>query len=350
MRTEAARVGIVGGGRWARVLAEEIDCYLPAGSSLTLCSVSNPSSWEQWAQRRRSRPVSLVSSWGKFLESDSISHVLIARKAADHAQTVIECLAAGKEVFVEKPFCTTRYECRQLLDAVGNKSCTVGYVLLYAPGIRKFAAECVRRGSIRRITILWTDPVAEVRYGQQKKHDQTLSVMQDVFPHAWSIVRLFDPVTDLRMINGTSLDRRGEVAFLSLEAGRCKVNVFCARGQQARARQIFVDADTFTAHLDFAEEPGRVSLNGVPASNAIGQHGALRAEIAAFLAGPGSSGYNPRSEILNSAETVLIPLDALSHLSSRAPSLSEFLHAGDPCSAELICALRRYITTASGLL
>lgn len=346
-RESGDRVGIIGGGRWARVLAGELDLCLPANCPITVYSERNPASWDAWIRDHETRRTVVAHSIAAFLHEHSISHVLIARKAWQHAQTIIECLAAGKHVFVEKPFCTTRAECRRLLDALGNRSCTVGYVLLYSRSLQHFVAECRKLGEVQSIGILWADPLEDFRYGESKLRDETLSMMQDVFPHIWSIVRTFDPEATLRLESAVSLDRRRDVEYLRLSCGDCQINAVCARHQEARARQVFVRAAKGTAFFDFAAEPGYFVLNGSVMKSPVAAFGPLRAEILAFLDGPASADYRSLSELKHSTETVLIPLRALrSSPCSRMPK-SELALIGDTLPRQFTEAVRRHITTVN---
>lgn len=346
MTPEVVRgVGIVGGGRWARVLADVLDSCLPPESSLALCSVSNPPAWESWIRERDTRRLFRRFTFPSLLEDETVSHVLIARRAANHADTCLACLDLGKTVFVEKPFCTTREDCDRLLDRTRARPCTVGYVLLYASGLQQFAAECRNRGPVRSIAIVWTDPLAELRYGELKRHDPTLAITQDVFPHAWSIIRTFAPDAHLRLESNVTLGQRQEVASMRLQAGECEVSLICARGQQARCRQLFVRGDSFTAHYDFTAEPGSPSVNDMPLRLSPGAHGPLRTQITAFLRGPAFVGYNSLSLLENSTETVLLPLEVSSNLRNGRMPRSELSRLRSGHGNLFAQTLRTYVTT-----
>lgn len=344
-RESVDRVGVIGGGRWARTLAHELDACLPATTPMTLASASNPASWEMWIREHRKARTVMATSIPGLLNDHSISHVLIARKAAQHAQTILECLAAGKHVFVEKPFCTSLEECHRLLDVLRGRSCTVGYVLLYSYSLHQFVAECHKLGEVQSIAILWTDPIAEFRHGEPKQRDDSISVMQDVFPHVWSIVRAFHPEATLRLASAVALDPRRDVEYLRLHSGECDVAAICGRGQRARTRQIFVQADQGTACLDFTVEPGRFTVNDVPIEGQIAALGPLRAEIKAFLGGPCSASYCSLSELTRSTDTVLVPLNALRWPPCTRMPPSELLFIRDTLKGPFVEATRKCITT-----
>ena len=51
-----SHIGIIGGGRWARVIASAFDLIAPEQSKLSLCSPSNRFGWDKWLLARKPEP------------------------------------------------------------------------------------------------------------------------------------------------------------------------------------------------------------------------------------------------------------------------------------------------------
>jgi predicted dehydrogenase len=263
-------VAIIGGGRWARVLGSVL-AGLDTGP-VTVCSLGNPSAWD-------GRPAGWqLADMSAIWADPGIRHVIIARRARDHAATALTALGAGKALLVEKPFCLTRAQADALL-AVGGV-CQTGLVFLYAPFLHRFRAAM---GKARTLRLVWSDPATETRHGAAKAHDPALNVVQDVLPHAWSIIRpLLDHDPTLIAVQTAT---GGQSVELALRAGDCDITLLLRRGHGARERVLTVAGTGFDATLDFTTEPGQALLNGAPLDVATGYASPLRAQLSAFLAG-----------------------------------------------------------------
>lgn len=267
-------VAIIGGGRWARVLASVL-ARIDTGP-VTVCSPGNPAAWHD--RRPGWRIAALADIWA----DPGISHVLIARRARDHSETVLAALAAGKSVLVEKPFCLTRAQADAILAIGGD--CQTGLVFLHAPNQTRFRTSVLSVAQPRHLHLIWSDPVAEHRHGAAKIHDPALNVVQDVFPHVWSIIRPFSD-TDPTLV-ATQIRQGGQQVDLTLQAGPLRAEVTMRRGHTARERHLSLSGPGLAASLDFTTEPGTASLNGAPLDVAIGHASPLEAEVRAFLHGP----------------------------------------------------------------
>ncbi len=321
-RPAVTGVALIGGGRWARVIAS----VLPRvwAGPVTVCSPGNPAAWDDrpagW------QPATLADVWS----DPGVTHVIIARRARDHAATVLAALAAGKAVLVEKPFCLTRAECDAILTAGGD--CHTGLVFLHAPNQARFRAAVLAAGKPDRIVVDWADPATEQRHGAAKGHDPALNVVQDVLPHVWSLVRPLVPgalqVGQVRISDG------GQGVALRLE-GAAQVDVTLHRGAPQRVRHLAVAGTGLAATLDFATEPGQAMLNGAALDVATGHASPLAAELAAFVHGP----RHPLGQVAQAAEALDLTLqalpiiraqqaDAIRHGPGAAPALREVALGG----------------------
>lgn len=296
-RPAVTGVAIIGGGRWSRVIASVLPRIWTG--PVTVCSPGNPAAWNDrpdgW------RLADLPEVWADA----SVRHVVIARRARDHAPTVLAALAAGKSVLVEKPFCLTRVEAEAILAAGGD--CHTGLVFLHAPNQARFRAAVLAGGRPKQIELDWADPALEQRNGAIKGHDPALNVVQDVLPHVWSLVR---PMVDgpLRLA-GVLVADGGQSVVLHLD-GAASVKARMQRNAASRVRRLAVTSQRFWARLDFASEPGDALLNSVPVDVATGHISPLAAELAAFLHGP----RHPLGQVTWAVEALDLTLQAMPHI------------------------------------
>jgi predicted dehydrogenase len=89
---------------------------------------------------------SLTTNHRELVTRQDVDAVLIANPNAFHAEVVLDAIAAGKHVLVEKPMCVTHREANQIIAAQksSNVVVQVGYMRRYAPAFLE-ACEVVRK-------------------------------------------------------------------------------------------------------------------------------------------------------------------------------------------------------------
>ena len=89
---------------------------------------------------------SLTTGHRELVTGQDVDAVLIANPNAFHAEVVLDAIAAGKHVLVEKPMCVTHREANQIITAQKNSNLVVqvGYMRRYAPAFLE-ACEVVRK-------------------------------------------------------------------------------------------------------------------------------------------------------------------------------------------------------------
>jgi predicted dehydrogenase len=125
------RVGVVGAGRWGRNLVRNLH---EMGS---LAAVADPSPAIRAATSESFPDVEISDTHRAVLDAPDIDAVVIATPAATHAELALEALAAGKHVFVEKPFTLTVDDAERVTKEAENEGLTlmVGHLLLYQPAV-----------------------------------------------------------------------------------------------------------------------------------------------------------------------------------------------------------------------
>lgn len=108
---EAVRVASVGLGWWGGVLAEK---GAAAGLDIVSCFARTPAAREEFATRHDCRP---APSWDQLLSDPDVEAVILATPHSTHADLAVEAAAAGKHVFVDKPFTLTVADARRAINA-----------------------------------------------------------------------------------------------------------------------------------------------------------------------------------------------------------------------------------------
>src|SRR5680860_420783 len=109
---DKVRIGSVGLGRWGRSLADA------AGETgqleLVSCFARTPETRQQFAAAYGCRN---AASLDELLSDDEVEGILIATSHDNHRAQIEAAAAAGKHVFVEKPFTLSVADGRAAVDA-----------------------------------------------------------------------------------------------------------------------------------------------------------------------------------------------------------------------------------------
>lgn len=135
------RVGVIGSGYWGKNIVR--DCR-ELGVLRVVCDRDAGA-----LQQVRERWPDVVTTTDV---GECLSHcdaVIIAAPVELHAPIALECISAGKHVFVEKPLALSVADAQAVADAAIRHDVVafVGHVLLYHPAVQAMLAE-IRRGSI----------------------------------------------------------------------------------------------------------------------------------------------------------------------------------------------------------
>ncbi len=129
---------IVGLGRWGQVLIDSVQ-----GKSkkiqFTRAITRTPAKVEAFARDRR---LSLGSQLEDALADPAIDAVVLATPHSLHAQQIAQAAAAGKHVFVEKPFTLTKASAEQAVHAAQSAGTVLalGHNRRFSPSVKELQA------------------------------------------------------------------------------------------------------------------------------------------------------------------------------------------------------------------
>ena len=108
---DPVRVASIGLGRWGSELATKASA---AGLEVTTCFARTPGTREDFAAEHG---CDAAESWEAVLEDPAVDAVILATPHSTHTALVSEAAAAGKHVFVDKPFTLTVADGKQAIQA-----------------------------------------------------------------------------------------------------------------------------------------------------------------------------------------------------------------------------------------
>ena len=132
------RAAIVGIGRWGRTLIGAIE-----GKSAAIQFTAGYNRTRANAEAFcAEHGIALADSLDQILADPAIDAVVFATPHSEHGEHVERAAAAGKHVFMEKPFTLDRRSAARALDAVARAGVTLGvaYPRRFHPGIKELKA------------------------------------------------------------------------------------------------------------------------------------------------------------------------------------------------------------------
>lgn len=285
------RIGIVGAGYWGANLVR--NCA-QMGILAAVCDADLHALNEV---RSKYSGVALFCDLTSMLEQAKLEAVIIASPAASHAVLALQCIRAGKHVFVEKPLSLSVADAEQVLRAADEAGVAlfVGHVLLYHPAVRAML-KCITEGRIGRVRHLRSRRLSWGRLRSQENvwwsfapHDCALmiEVMKDspVSATGWLSAYVRPHIADFAYADFAFEDGRSahiEVSWLDPDKSS-RIDVFGSEGTLT-----FVDSRegatlTLTPCGDRLDARGEPELwRGSSSEIALDAAEPLRLEIEAF--------------------------------------------------------------------
>jgi predicted dehydrogenase len=213
-------LALVGGGRWARVIASVLSGLDTPFAHVLIVSRANAGFL---AQNLPSSRFEVVPTIDEALRRFRPNAAIIANAARAHVSNAERLIAASVPVLIEKPAALKEEEAARLLaSAKRHGVCAMACLpLLHCSYLHRFIAQLAASGlSPENLTLEWEDAAGETRYGEPKRYDGGISVAQDVMPHAWAILsQVFGASIDADAVRACGIVAGGRGATYALEVG-----------------------------------------------------------------------------------------------------------------------------------
>jgi len=149
-------IGLVGAGYWGKNLVRNF-ASANGGELISICDL-DPRNLD--AAAKLHPQARMTTSIDTVLADGRIAGVAVATPAETHRAIVERCLAAGKDVFVEKPLATSVADAAALVQSarLANRILMVGHLFLYDRSIQSMLdlLHTGRAGEIRYVTVTRT--------------------------------------------------------------------------------------------------------------------------------------------------------------------------------------------------
>ena len=186
MADKGSKVGVavIGCGHWGKNLVRN---FSELGA---LVAVVDPRQniAEKFAKDYGVKALSL----DEVLASDAISAVVIAVPAELHAKIALDAIAAGKDIYVEKPVALTMEDASAIADAASaaDRVLMVGHLLQYHPAFEALLS-AVRGGELGKIQYAYSNRVSTGIFRTEE------NALWSLAPHDFSLMlALFDEAPD----------------------------------------------------------------------------------------------------------------------------------------------------------
>lgn len=252
-------VAVIGGGRWARVLADMLCGLVPPCVKVSVHSPSNAKAMSAWVSERGLKDRIRVASGLPEFSSGTSNAVIVANAARDHEKSVEWALSNGFPVLVEKPLTLSLTASQRLADLARNQKTyfAAAHVFLFASYVETFSKLVAAENSIQFIRVLWMDPQSESRYGEAKSYDPGLTVYADWLPHVISILGTLIASQTL-ICKKLEFLRGGAHLKIDIQLGDVPCEIELVRNGDCRQRIIEVTTEQKKISLNFASEPGTI--------------------------------------------------------------------------------------------
>jgi predicted dehydrogenase len=144
-------IAVIGCGYWGKNLVRNF-------AELDVLRVVCDANQETLAKFEEQYGIESVTNINEVLSMSDVKAVVIATPAATHASLVMEALAAGKDVFVEKPLALTLEDALAIQTAAykSDKILMVGHLLEYHPALVKLRS-LVAEGKIGQLQYIYSN-------------------------------------------------------------------------------------------------------------------------------------------------------------------------------------------------
>lgn len=276
--SEPRRVALFGGGRWARVLLQELTKVVSVDTQVVWISKNLFAESKSWLSEHHRPNVCLQSDWDS--ETKSFDAAIIATSVSRHFDLSKRLLEKGLPTLCEKPVALSIDELELLTSISSRSSVPFGIHLefLFSTPIREMSKLLSSR-LVEEIEVQWQDPWIEERDGQLKTAEMGTDVLNDQFPHVWSIICGLTSIESKLEITSSRISS----SHVQVEgfAGNVHINAILGRRANKRIRRVIVNCGE--ASIDFSCSPCLVNIGSKVIPTAHWEHRTLCSSLTSFL-------------------------------------------------------------------
>ncbi len=241
-------LAIIGGGRWGQLLLSIVTTMDAPFNRIVMVS-----------KAAKRTDIEILPTLEDLFTKYSVKAAIVVNAAGQHFETAKQLIDRGIHVLIEKPIVPLLKQMQILIDQATDKDvCIVpGLTYRFCSSIKEFSQIVAAKGIPKRFVFRWSDMKNEQRHGQVKRYDHTITVVQDVMPHIWTILTLIFPNTKMSM---HSCVQDNSSADLRLSMNTIEGQVLLRRDGDSRERFLLLEYDSDLLEYDFSEQkPGALT-------------------------------------------------------------------------------------------
>lgn len=261
---------VFGAGRWGRLWADVVTAARGGSETITVVARSNFSETIAWMGAEESRRgLRIVESadeaLGLLSPEARLYSGLIASRPRDHLRDIDFCVANGLPALVEKPFTDNASRGAAVLARARKRgvALAIGTEFAFLPSLHFLLAQL--GADPVQAEIVWEDPEAEQRHGAVKRSHDEISVLEDILPHAMSILREIVPEPRRLKVSRASLAGHGGEGWIEFEAGGFGARLQASQRARSRKRLVTLVDTLGRRHvLDFSGRDALLTCDALP--------------------------------------------------------------------------------------
>lgn len=258
-------LAIVGGGRWGQVILSILAPMAIPFSKLVIVSRANAEEVNKQIKELNlisHLPIEISPTIDDLLSLYQVKAAVIVNAAGQHFETARRLMSHGIHVLIEKPIVALMQQMQILIeDARQNNVVLVpGLNYRFCTYIRNFALEVKKKGKPTQFFLKWSDAYNEMRYGRSKKYDASISVIEDVMPHVWTILSIIFQDSKIHI---QSCSQDNIKAALKVSINQIPGEIELQRDGEKRQRFLALQYESDVLELDFTFEPGTITVNKI---------------------------------------------------------------------------------------
>ena len=274
------RLLLIGGGRWAKVIAREYIDINQDQNSIAWVTKHCHTEVLEFVESLALPTVEVFQSVSAA-KTRKLDCCIVANAPAQHKDAALQALSIGLPTLVEKPLCTSDHDFNLLLQKQSETGIPLGLNLLfhhasYLADLEKLIEKCV----LSHIEIIWRDTAEEQRYGDLKRPDYFTRQVDDMFPHCWSILNRLGCSENLTITRATA-QHTGEICLFG-KTSESDFSFTISRFAKERTRRVSLNGGEIV--LDFSTEPGFLEVSSVRTKNEWQGDRPLRCSLKEFIA------------------------------------------------------------------
>lgn len=242
------RVALAGCGGWGKNLLR----VLTESPRAEVVAVADPCAPRRAVAAELAPGAAVVASLDEALALGPDA-VVVATPPHTHAALALDAIAAGADLFVEKPLATRLADAERLAAraAARGRVAMVGHLLRYHPTVERLIALCAEGalGPLRRFE------ATRLSVGG----DRSASALWTLGPHDFSVLRAIDP-SPIRAITARAGASGDPVRVEAQLASGLEVRLHLSRAATTKERWIRVSGAIMSATTDDVRAPDRVMV------------------------------------------------------------------------------------------